>query len=208
MGDAETDLREYIAGARRGDLVAQDELFGRYRNYLALIARMSLSRRLRGKLDASDVVQDVFFNAHKGFGAFRGETPEELVAWFKQILVNRLADANRRFVDNQRRQVGRERSLEQMIERSSDALRNLPAAHVTSPSHGAERRETGAIVADALTALKDDDREVIILRSLEEREWPEIAQRMDRTTDAVRSLWSRALQRLGDVLEEKGCDAP
>ena len=101
-----------------------------------------------------------------------------------------------------------ERSLEQMIERSSDALRNLPAAHVTSPSHGAERRETGAIVADALTALKDDAREVIILRSLEEREWPEIAQRMDRTTDAVRSLWSRALQRLGDVLEEKGCDAP
>ena len=208
MEGAEADLRELIASARRGDGAAQGELFGRYRVYLALLARMSLSRRLRGKLDASDIVQDVFVNAFRGFEAFRGETHEELVGWFKRILANRLADANRRFVDNQRRQADRERSIEQIVERSSHALRNLPAARGTSPSAGAHRREVGILVADALASLKDDDREVIVLRSLEERDWDEVARLMDRTTDAVRSLWSRALQRLGDVLEEKRWSAP
>jgi RNA polymerase sigma-70 factor (ECF subfamily) len=206
MDGEEPDLRRLIASARRGDRAAQDELFVRYRNYLSLLARMSLSRRLRGKLDASDAVQDVFVNAHRSFTGFRGETPEELVAWFKQILANRLADANRRYVGNQRRDVGRERSLEQIVERSSAALLNLPAAR--SPSNGAQRREIGTVVANALARLKEDDREVIVLRSLEERDWPDVARRMDRTTDAVRSLWSRALQRLSEVLEEDRCSGP
>ncbi len=208
MDGAEAELRELIERARRGDHAAQGELFRRYRSYLALLARLSISRRLRGKFDASDVVQEVFVNAHKGFGAFRGGTHGELVAWLKQILANRLADANRRFVDNQRREAGRERSIEQILERSSHALRSLPAANLTSPSEGAHRREVGVLVADALAALKEDDREVIVLRSLEERDWAEVAGLMNRTTDAVRSLWSRALQRLGDVLEEKRCSAP
>jgi RNA polymerase sigma-70 factor (ECF subfamily) len=208
MDGTEADLRELIASARRGDRAAQGELFLRYRTYLALLARLSLSRRLRGKLDASDIVQDVFANAHTGFPGFRGDTPEELVGWFKQILANRLADLNRRFVDNQRRQVGRERSLEQIVEHSSRALGNLPPARGTSPSAGAHRREVGVLVADALAGLKDDDREVIVLKSLEERDWDEVARLMGRTKDAVRALWSRALQRLGDVLEEKRWTAP
>ena len=64
MGDAEAALPELIEAARRGDRAAQDELFGRYRNYFALLARMSLSRGLNAKLSASDIVQDVFVGAH------------------------------------------------------------------------------------------------------------------------------------------------
>ncbi len=199
------DLRDLIAGARTGDRAAQSELFGRYRNYLLLLARMSLSRGLAAKLDASDVVQDVFVKAHQGFRGFRGATPQELGGWFRRILANRLADANRRGAGAPGRRIGREVSLEQMVERSSEALANFPAAQGTSPSNGAQRREVATMVADALAALEDDDREVIVLRSLEEREWNDVARHMDRTPEAARALWGRACQRLGAVLKEKRC---
>jgi DNA-directed RNA polymerase specialized sigma24 family protein len=56
--------------------------------------------------------------------------------------------------------------------------------------------------------LKEDDREVIVLRSLEEREWTDVARRMDRHPEAVRALWGRAFQRLGAVLDERRWTAP
>jgi RNA polymerase sigma-70 factor, ECF subfamily len=208
MDHAERGAPELIEAARQGDRAAQDALFERYRNYLALLARMSLPRDLQAKVSASDVVQDVFVRAHQGMGGFRGATEDELAAWLKQILANRLADARRRFVANEGRRVGRERSIEQMVEDSSQALRGFPAARGTSPSRGAERRETGALVADALARLKDDDREVIVLRSLEAREWSDVARRMDRHPEAVRALWGRAFQRLGTVVKEAGWGAP
>ena len=208
MGRPDTDVRDLIDRARSGDREARDALFGRYRTYLALLARMSLSRGLRSKFDSSDMVQDVFVKALQGIGEFRGRTEEELVAWLRQILSNQMADSYRRYVGNQGRAVGRERSLEALVEDSSTALRALPAARGTSPSRGAQRREVGTMVADALGALKDDDREVIVLRSLEGREWSDVARRMDRSAEAVRALWGRAFQRLGTIVEERQWSAP
>ena len=208
MRETDPDVNDLIVAARRGDREAQDALFGRYRNYLALLASMSLPRALRAKFGASDVVQDVFAKAHQAIGGFRGATEEEMASWLRQILANELGMAHRRFVGNQARQVGRERSLDEMVEASSQALGRMPAARGTSPSRGAQRREAGAIVADALAQLKDDDREVIVLRSLEEREWSEVARRMDRSVESVRALWARACGRLGAVVEAKRWSGP
>ena len=88
-------LRDLIGGAKAGDRAAQDVLLARYRDYLVLLARMSLSRGVQAKLDASDVVQDALVRAHRGLGEFRGATEEELVAWLRQILSRTLANADR-----------------------------------------------------------------------------------------------------------------
>lgn len=203
MASTESPLRDLIEAARAGDPAAQDALLARYRNYLTLLARMSIGRAVQAKFDASDVVQDALVRAHQGLGAFRGATEEELVGWLKQILARTLSNANRRYRWTDGRRVDRERSIEEMIGDSSQALQRLPAANGTSPSRGAERREAGAFVADVLAELKDDDREVIVLRSLEEREWADVAARMERSVEAVRALWGRAIQRLGAVLEDR-----
>lgn len=181
--------------------MAQDALLGRYRDYLALLARMSFRRGLQSKLDASDIVQDVLVKAHRGFAGFRGRTEAETVGWLKQILARTLANTDRQYRHTERRCVERERSLDAIVMASSQALQRLPAASTTTPSRGAERREAGALVADVLAALKPDDREVIVLRSLEEREWSDVARRMGRNGEAVRALWGRAIQRLGAQLE-------
>ena len=201
MGLAESSLRGLISAARTGDREAEDALLGRYRNYLLLLARVSLSRGIQAKVGVSDVVQDVLLKAHEGLDGFRGGTEGEVVAWLRRILSRTLADADRRFRANAGRCVDRERSLDAMVRNSSQTLGCLPAANGTSPSRGAERREAGARVADLLARMKADDREVIVLRSLEDRDWGDVARRMGRSPEAVRALWGRAYQRLGALVE-------
>jgi RNA polymerase sigma-70 factor (ECF subfamily) len=191
-----------IASARAGDAAAQDALLARYRQYLVLLARLSVRRSLQAKFDASDVVQDALVRAQRGLAEFRGGTEEELLAWLRRILARTLSNANRAY-EADGRDAARERSIDGMVAASSRALSLLPAAGGTSPSRNAERREVGAVVADALAALKEDDREVITLRSLEERAWAEVAERMDRSEEAVRALWGRAMQRLGGALSQR-----
>ncbi len=82
----------------------------RYRTYLHLLARLHLGDRLRGKLDASDVVQQTFLQAHQARAGFRGTTEPELLAWLRRILARTLAHAERDF-GRDKRDLGRERSL-------------------------------------------------------------------------------------------------
>jgi RNA polymerase sigma-70 factor (ECF subfamily) len=68
-----------------------------YRAYLLLLARQVLDARLRGKLDASDIVQKTLLEAYQGLAGFRGQSPNELAAWLRTILTHNLQDAVRKF---------------------------------------------------------------------------------------------------------------
>ena len=67
--------------ARAGDPSARGQMLESYRNYLTLLARNQIGRRLQGKVDPSDLVQETFLEAHRDFGQFRGGTEGELVGW-------------------------------------------------------------------------------------------------------------------------------
>src|SRR5262245_53722439 len=95
-----------------------------YRDYLALLVRLQLGSRLRAKLDASDIVQQAILHAHERVAQFRGGTEGEWLAWLRAILANALAAVARRF-DAQARDLGRERSLEAELERSSTRMECL-----------------------------------------------------------------------------------
>lgn len=193
---------ELLRAAREGDPDALSDLLGLYRNYLRLLARTSLGPGLQAKADPSDIVQDALMNASCHLSQFRGETDAEFVAWLRQILANCLGGLRRRYLRDGR-DVARERPIEEALHASSQALGDLLPARGSSPSHRAARRETGVLMADALATLPPDDREVIVLRNLQELEWSEVARRMGRSTEAARALWGRAFQRLGLSLEGK-----
>jgi RNA polymerase sigma-70 factor (ECF subfamily) len=172
-----------------------------YRNYLTLLARTGINSSLSGKADASDLVQDTLLKAFEHFQQFRGQTEGELIAWLRQILARNLADLVRRYQAADGRNVSRERSLDAVLDTSSAALGNLIAGRDSTPSQAAQRRELSVVLADALAALTADHREVLLLRSIEEHDWTEIAQRMGRSPGAVRMLWTRALQELRPRIE-------
>jgi RNA polymerase sigma-70 factor (ECF subfamily) len=171
-----------------------------YRHYLQILARLQLGQRLRGKVDSLDLVQDTFLDAHADFAAFRGQTEKELVAWLRRVLAYNVASLVRRYCGTQRRGVDLERQLGRELDQSSQALDGALVAPTSSPSHRASRREQAVRVADALGRLPADYREVIILRQIEGRTFPEVAREMNRSLDSVKKLWVRGLVRLRSEL--------
>src|SRR5436309_6240106 len=155
---------ELLAQARGGDDVALGQLLERYRAYLMLLARLQIGRRLQGKADCADLVQEAFLEAARHFAQFRGQTEPELGAWLRQVLAGCLAHLVRRYCGTQARDVGLERVLEDELDQSSRAIDRGLIAGQSTPSQRASRREQAVLLADALDRLPADYREVIILR--------------------------------------------
>jgi RNA polymerase sigma-70 factor (ECF subfamily) len=194
--DPENLLRE----AKAGDPANLGRLLELYRRYLGLLARVQIGRRLQGKVDASDLVQETFLEAHRNFDRFRGGSEAEFVAWLRQILAGNLADMMRRFLGAKGRDVRLEREIQDALDQSSMLLDRALVAPQSSPSQQAVRREQGVLLADALDRLPDDYREVLVLRHLEGLAFPEVAGRMGRSVDSVEKLWMRGLVRLRQIM--------
>ena len=187
--------------ALAGDEAARGRLLESYSGYLTLLARVQIGRRLQGKVDAGDVVQETFLEAHRQMSQFRGTTEAELAAWLRRILSGQLALVCRRYLGTKGRDVTLERELAAQVDHSSQAMDvGLLASHST-PSQHASRREQAVLLAQALDQLPEDYREVIILRHLEVLSFPEVARRMGRSEDSVQKLWVRALASLRGSLD-------
>ncbi len=191
-----------ILHARTGGEVAVGSLLETYRNYLRLLARVEIGRRLQGKVDASDLVQDTFLEAHRNFHRFQGNDEPQFACWLRQILAAKVANLVRHYLGTQGRDARLEVELAVELDNSSRMIAQELSASLTSPSQQAVRREEAVLLADALDALPVDYREVIILRHLEGLTFPEVARRMERTQDSVEKLWLRALARLRGAMGE------
>jgi RNA polymerase sigma-70 factor (ECF subfamily) len=196
MNGDSPDPDDLLGRARDGDGTALGQLMELYRHYLALLARLQIGRRLQDKVDASDLVQETFLEAHRDFAQFQGLTEKELVSWLRQVLASNLANQVRRYFGTQRRDIRLERELTSELDQSSRVLDHALLAPCSSPSQQAVRREQAVLLADALERLPEDYREVIILRHLEGLTFVEVARRMGRSLDSVDKLWARALARL------------
>jgi RNA polymerase sigma-70 factor (ECF subfamily) len=174
----------------------------RYRQYMRMLARIHLGPRLQAKLDASDIVQQAILNAHQARAQFRGTSEAEKLAWLRAILANVLAAASRGF-ETAARDVGRERSLEAELERSSARLERMLTADQTSPSQGAVRAEELLRLAAALGELPTDQRRAVELHHLQGLAIVDVAAQMQRTRPAVVGLLFRGLRRLRELLQER-----
>jgi RNA polymerase sigma-70 factor (ECF subfamily) len=166
-----------------------------FRRYLKVLAELHLDRRLRGKLDPSDVVQQTLLRAYSALGELREHKPEVLAAWLRRILASTLADAVKHF-ERDKRHIGLERSLEADIEHSALGFGAWLAADQTSPSGRAERNEELLRMVEALTHLPDLMREVVVLKHCQGLTLQQISERIGRSVPAVASLLRRGLEEL------------
>jgi RNA polymerase sigma-70 factor (subfamily 1) len=147
---ADSDPEELLDRAKAGEAPALGRLLELYRAYLIVLARVQIGRRLQGKVDASDVVQEAFLGACRDFPQFRGTTSKEFLGWLRQILASLLANLVRHYQGTQRRDVRLERQLVVELDQSSQALDRGLVMPQSSPSHQAMRREQ-SVLLDAWT---------------------------------------------------------
>ncbi len=192
-----SQIEQWLEKARGGSSVALGCLLEGCRKYLLVIANESLDSDLRPKAAASDLVQDSFVEVARDFGTFRGTTEDELVAWLKVILANRLANNVRYYRDAQKRSVNREIPLETAPREAIFEANDDP-----SPSGVAIAREEELRVQAALGRLADPLRTVLILRTWERRSFAEIGVEIARSAEASRKLWSHAVRQLERELRQ------
>ncbi|MHC4933857.1 MAG: sigma-70 family RNA polymerase sigma factor [Planctomycetota bacterium] len=203
MECSDPDVAGLIETARAGEAKALERLLELYRNYLGFLARAGVDSTLGAKADPSDLVQETLLQAFRKFPQFRGVSEGELVAWLRQILARTLSMLVRRYRATAARNVVRERAIEGALDRSSTALGVLLPARTPSPSQAAQERERSVLLADALAALPADYREVVEMHNFRQLGWAETGASMGRSPEAARKLWTRAIQRLGHLIEER-----
>src|SRR5262249_4363828 len=173
-----------------------------FRNYLGQVAGAGVDPRLQAKLDPSDIVQQTLLEAHKDLAAFRGQGPEALRAWLRQVLARNLANALRDF-RRARRDVAREQALDALAAESSARVEAWLAAGSSSPSAALRRQEEAARLAAALEALPEVQREVVVLRHLHGWSLHAIARQLGRSRAAIAGLLHRGLVQMRNELQRE-----
>jgi RNA polymerase sigma-70 factor (ECF subfamily) len=194
MAEPTRDTDQLLAAARAGSAEALGTVLETCRRYLLLVAERQLDPRLRAKGGASDLVQETFLEAQRDFGGFHGTSEAELLAWLSRLLLNNAGNFARRYRGTDKRDVNREVGLQ--AGDSSSAGVSSPAAETPSPSGQAMAQEQAAALQRALARLPEDYRQVVVLRYQEERSFEEIGRLLNRSPDAARKLWARAMERL------------
>jgi RNA polymerase sigma-70 factor, ECF subfamily len=175
-------------------------LLDRCRPLLRLqVRRLQLDERLQRRFDSSDLIQDALTRAISHADQFRGETECEAIRWLQQILrhvvLNKVTEAHA-----QVRDIGREQSLEQLLDDSSARIGSLLAAPTPSPSDKAQQGEDLLQLAAAVEQLPEDQRDAVSLRDLHGYTVAEIAEILLKTEKAVAGLIFRGRIALRNAL--------
>ena len=193
-----TSVSDWIAAARDGSPEALGRLLEVCRPYLLLVANQQLPDDLQAKAGGSDLVQETFLEAQRGFARFKGTSEAELLAWLRKILLNNLATVTRDFRGTQKRRIDREVSLTDTP--LAALLKNIEDVG-DSPSGQAAAHEQDQTLQTALSRLTEQYRHVVQWRNYERLSFEEIGQRIGRSAEAARKLWSRALDQLQQLLD-------
>jgi RNA polymerase sigma-70 factor (ECF subfamily) len=198
--DAQNDL---IQRALAGDEAALAALFDGYRDRLRRMIRLRLDRRLSGRVDSSDVLQEAYLDVRNRIAEYaRDPAAMPFHLWLRLVAGQRLTDVHRYHLGAQMRDAGQEVSLHRgpFPQASSVSLAAQLLGKMTSASHAAIRAEHKLIVQEALNGMDPIDREVLALRHFEHLSNDETAQVLGLTKSAASNRYIRALKRLKEIL--------
>jgi RNA polymerase sigma-70 factor (ECF subfamily) len=203
MSPADADQEALLERAGRGDPEARAELLVRHRERLRQMIAVRMDRRLLARIDPSDVVQDALIDAHAKLSQYLQNRPLPFYPWLRQLALERLVKLHLRHVRSQKRSVTREAAPPARL--PEDSVLELAARLVasgTTPSAHLIRDELRARVRQALLRLAPRDREILVLRHLEQLSMAEIAAVLTITEGAAKVRHVRALERVRALLED------
>jgi RNA polymerase sigma-70 factor (ECF subfamily) len=193
---------DFVGRALQGGEQAFAELFAKERDRLCRMVRLRLDRRLSGRIDSSDVVQEVYIEARKRLADYSREPTLPFHLWLRLITGQKLTDLHRQHLGAQMRDAGREVSLHHgpYPQASSVCLAAQLLGHKTSATQAAIRAEHKLILQEALNRMDPIDREVLTLRHFEQLSNDETAMILGLSKSAASNRHVRALTRLTKAL--------
>lgn len=187
-------------GRRTDPTNAQDleTWFLNYRPLLKAIVSRKIDKELGGKADASDVLQDALSAAQANIDQIATKTQREFRGYLRRVLMTKIQDLKRRFLQTQKRDVHRELSAEDI---SSDEFRQI-ADNDGSPLDLLIDEEHFRRVMQAIGDLPPEIQKVLAWRFEQDLSYEEIGKKLGRTKDDVRMLMQRCIARLKQRFEE------
>ena len=202
MADSDSALHTLLQRLENGDETALGELFAVHRDRLWRMIHFRLDRRLCGRVDADDVLQEAYLDAAKRVQHFIRNPNMSFFVWLRQVAIQRMIDVHRRHLDAQMRDAKQEVPIHRghPANATSASMASQLIGHLTSPSQRVLRAELLDQVEIALERMDAIDREVLALRHFEQLTNNEIAEVLGVTKAAASNRYVRALSRLRDVL--------
>jgi RNA polymerase sigma-70 factor, ECF subfamily len=202
MADDPAGETELLTRAAAGDSAAARDLFLCHRSRLKRMVHLRLSRRLQGRVDDSDVLQEAYLDVARRLPEYAADPKVPFFLWVRHLTGLKLAEVHRRHLGTQARDADRELSLHRggLPEADSVSLAAHLLGQLTTPSQAAVKAERRLMVQEALAALDPLDREVLALKHFEQLSTSEIAEVLGMSKAGAGSRYLRAIKRLREVL--------
>lgn len=205
MAESDPDTEALLQQAADGDCQARNVLLQVHRSRLRCMVALRLSPLLAARVDPSDIVQDTLLEANRRLADYLHDRPLPFYPWLRRLAWDRLVDQYRQHVRAAKRSVRHERAdLLDVSDQSVLVLADHLVSPGSTPSARLRRQEMHHWVRAALANLSEPDREVLLLRFLEELSAPEVAAVLEISEEAAKKRVLRALQRLRDLLNGDG----
>ncbi len=194
--------QQLVNAAAQGDAQAANQLLERHRAALRRLIQFRLDRKIAGRIDASDVVQDVLLEASRRLKDFVADHKMPFHLWIRQLAQDRMIDMHRKH-HAQRRSVDKEKPLAVKFgdQSSLNLAAQLADAELT-PAAATIKKELEERFLEALDQLEESDREIVVMRHIEHLGNGEVATALNLSTAAAGMRYLRAIRRLKSVLSE------
>lgn len=204
---AESDdalLAALVQQAVGGNQRAVEELFSRFRARLKRMVHLRLSRRLQGRVDDSDVIQEAYLDVARKLPEYAADPQMPFFLWLRNLVGLKLTEVHRRHLGTQMRDADQEVSLHRgaLPEANSMSLAAHLLGTMTTASEAAIKAETRLFVQEALNSMDPIDREILALKHFEQLSTSEIGQVLGLSKAGAGSRYLRAIKRLRAVVAQ------
>ncbi len=205
---ADDQTTTLLKAARAGDSDAVNRLLEKHRGPVRRLIEMRLDRKVRQRVDVSDVVQDVMIDASTRLSKYLDDPVMAFHLWLRQIASDRIIDTYRRHRGSAKRSMDREQpmAIAGGTDQSTIQLVLALCDPGLTPAAAANNREIANQVEQAIEELGDQDREIILMRHYEHLSNQEIAQILELTSAAASMRYLRTVRRLRELLDQSGTD--